>query len=209
MENDFNYLLINEKDCSLFMKCLPYMVQGKKNLKFWRMVASSENGIYATSFLSDTVYHYTNNRLQAKYVFQPPQKKANKKILKNTYEFADEALGYLLKNGYSPGLYEIDIVGNYLHFIYTINDKSYKICWNIDENKGYYTLYEGTENIFESMLPIITTLGDAVVSVIQAGIAIEYVNTHPDADPRVRQLIEHINEEDNPILAFYYIKKSQ
>jgi hypothetical protein len=208
MENDFNYLLINEKDCSLFMKCLPYMVQGKKGIHFWPMVASSENSIYATSFLSDTVYHYTNNRLQAKYVFQPPLKKANKKIIKNadTDEFADNALTYLWKNGYSPGLFELYIVGNYLHFRYRINDKAYKIYWNIDDNKGYYTLWENPESVFELMVPIITTSNDAIVSVIQSGIAVEYFNTHPDVGPRVRQLMEHINEEDNPILAFYYIK---
>jgi hypothetical protein len=142
-------------------------------------------------------------------------KKASQDIIdkKAPYEFGSDAWSYLRKNGYSPGLTEIFATDNYLHFTYMYKEESYDIFWNLAANKGYYTPYEYRGNIFEhtsisDAMITSTTTDDAFVNIIQVSRAIEdQQGEHTLKDPRVLKVMENIQEEDNPIVAFYYIKK--
>lgn len=212
INSHFNFAFINETDYSLDKLYLPYLAQGTHyREKGWKnQVASTGSDLYATAFLSDTIYCLSEDQPFPKFVWQTPLKKASSKIIDShgPYEFGSDAFSFLRKNGYSTGLFEIFATSDYLHFTSTIDEKYYKIYWHLASGKGYRTLYREIQNIFEQIAYIATTTSDAFVCVIQAHQAVEDQQSEYSLDdPRVLEFMKNVHEEDNPILAFYYIKK--
>jgi hypothetical protein len=209
--NDFNYIIMTEKDYSLYKKCLPYLAQSKGAIYESTGYSTVTYGkqTYATSFLSDTIYRFTGDDIIPTFVLQSSLKKASKDILDKhgPYQSAFDAYTFLKQNGYSIGIEEIFATDNYIYFSYQLDDvyTSY-IFWNIAEKKGYYlpVPHRTFQNVFDSMAPIASS-GDAFISVINAGQAIEaQQGQYPSQDPRVLELMKNVKEDDNPILVFYY-----
>ncbi|GHT23620.1 hypothetical protein FACS189430_07180 [Bacteroidia bacterium] len=209
MENDFNYVFVNETDYSLYKKTLPYLAQGTEHTCLIEPRATVlDNRFYATAMLSDTIYSYMDGDIRPCYVLQTPLKKSNKDIIMGygPYQFGLSAERHLKNNGYSPGIHNMYAIKDYLYFTYLMKEKYYRVYWNITDKKGYITLWRDTHNIFDLMAPIMATTHDAFVCVISSDQAVECLQKFDVSDSRILKLMENVQEEDNPILAFYYIK---
>jgi hypothetical protein len=189
---------------------LPYLAHGNEHLRLWHHVLTiSGKQIYSTTFLSDTIYHFTGDDFIPAFVLQSSLKKANKDIIDKhgPFQEAFDAFAFLKKNDYSTGLDEILATDNYIYFNYQFKKDEYSyVFWNIAEKKGYYLpiLHRTFQNIFDSMAPIASS-SDAFIGVIYADQAIEtQQGEHPSPDPRVLEFMKNVKEDDNPILAFYY-----
>lgn len=209
INNDYHYNTVNERDGSLSGKYLPYLSQGTENLTLWpRTYSTDKTNHYVTTMFSDTLYFFANGELYPGFVLQTPLKKATREDIAKygPYECGIDALPFLRRDGYSSGFSEIYAAGGYLHFTYMLKNNFYMVFWNIVENKGYYSLYKEFSNPLLRLPDFITTTSDAFMGVFRAFEVVEARETL--SDPRLFKQIETVKEEDNPILAFYYILKN-
>jgi hypothetical protein len=85
-----------------------------------------------------------------------------------------------------------------------LRNNYYKIFWNITEHRGYYTLHKEIDNPL-SRIPAFMTASDAFVGVFRAFEVVEARETLHN--PNILSQVENVKDEDNPILAFYYVLK--
>lgn len=208
MSIKYNYKILDASKYNLKGEYLPYCVTGFLNLVFKdQKVACNKTDCYAVTYLSDTIYQYTSeNGFYPKFLFNSVLKHVNNNMFKevDSFKIALEAATLLKKEGFSLGILELYATDELLYFPYYLGTDEYKIYWNIKKQKGFYTKNYVNMDPVKCTDNIIATTNDALLRVIPSEELLiardkyEYTNAE-------MEILRKIKEEDNPVLAFYYI----
>ncbi|WP_322934150.1 6-bladed beta-propeller [Bacteroides sp. CG01] len=204
----YNYKVLGAGKYNLKGEYLPYCATGFLNLVFKdQKVACNKTDCYAVTYLSDTIYQYTSkDGFYPKYIFNSSLKHVESNTFKevNSFEIALEAATLLKKKGFSPGILELYATDELLYFPYYLGTDEYKIYWNIKKQKGYYIKNYINMDPVKSLDNIIAATNDALIRVIPSE---ELLNVRDKYEYTIeeKEFLKKIKEEDNPILAFYYI----
>lgn len=204
----YNYKVLGAGKYNLKGEYLPYCATGFLNLVFKdQKVACNKTDCYAVTYLSDTIYQYTSkDGFYPKYIFNSSLKHVESNTFKevNSFEIALEAATLLKKKGFSPGILELYATDELLYFPYYLGTDEYKIYWNIKKQKGYYIKNYINMDPVKSLDNIIAATNDALIRVIPSE---ELLNARDKYEYTIeeKEFLKKIKEEDNPILAFYYI----
>lgn len=208
-DSRYKYRVIDTDGYRCKGEYLPFCVVGAVRNTFSKpQVATNRSHCYALGFLSDTIYQYsTKGDFIPKFVFNNGLKHRNDESLKTDYQMGSDAIATLNRKGMSTGISELFLIGDVLHFLHFSDGKEYKIWWNVKNNQGYYAsvdyVSDPIKGMYSSCYYAITE--NALVSVVAADDLVLFRDEQKEAGMAVSPELEDIKEEDNPVLAFYFI----
>lgn len=207
---NYNFRVIDTDKFSSKKDYLQFMVTGLSNLSFENQkITTNSKHCYAVSYLSDTIYQYSaKNGFSPIYIFNSNLQHINSNSIKATasFEIAIEAETVLKQKGISTGISQLFATDNLLYFPYYIGTDEYKIYWDIQNQKGFYTKNYFNSVPIKSMDNPIATTNDAFIYVIHPEDIIDYHKMYKHTDLTTQQILNKTRDDDNPILAFYYTK---
>jgi hypothetical protein len=185
---------------------IPYPATGNKTLSFGISKTDNSGGsIYMCAFMSDTIYTYDpdSKNIIPEWVFGGRLMPATQKdIGGKTYDLALEAIPVAKNKHLSTGINRLYTTDNYIHFTFSMdNSKYYRAFFNKKTRTGSY--YKITPaGIYTSLDNLIATTDSAFVCFIPA---YEALTESLDGHPNLKEILDITVEDDNPILAFYYL----
>lgn len=200
----YNYGVANLKEKTV-TKLLRYIATGKLTMATMNKVVQFQNRIFATAYLSDTIYEYKDCGLKAKYIFKGPLKPLNSDYLNDNYEIGAEAERIATKNNLSIGIYDLYVKNSCMYFNYYVNNNRYAILYDIEEESGYYKKFGGDFDS-EILRHIISSSDDTVISLIDIEDLKEIDEHLSDIYPEAKAILKKSCDDDNPILVFSYFK---
>lgn len=213
-ESRYNYRVLSKaKRFKQNIDLLKYRVVGDDFISFGseQKIGVNDHDVFALSFLSDTIYTFTdNNYTLPKFVYRGNLAifEIYDKLDRNISQDVTLFVKKLRDENYSLGLTNLFCTNEYLLFNSFENETQYSVFWSIKENEGCFVKDYFSYNIFSSIGQIKTTYKNAFVSYIPAYKAIDCQGSeYRFSDKKIEAIVEDLNEEDNPIIGFYYIKK--
>lgn len=208
LDNDntslFNYGVLDSKKAKR-KDYIPYLATGNKSLGFGlSKVAKSRESVYMCAFMSDTIYRYdaNSNNIIPEWVFKGKLAPVTSKDLNSrSYDLALEALSTARAKKLSTGIDKIYSTDDYLHFTFVWNNNRYRVFFNTVSRSGcYYKIVPSS--LYASLENLIAATDKAFVCVIQANDAL---SENLEGNLILKNILENTKEDDNPILAFYYL----
>lgn len=181
------------------------------------MMSEIQNTVSVVKLLSDTIFQFDGQTMLPRYIVELPVKLPtaeicagfNPKNQKKTsyYDFTD----YLKNNNYGEGFSSVFETAHCLFAQIPIPSRPpYWLVWNKTQKKGYYIFNDYVNDNVHPMRPYfnpITSTEDMFVCMIKDGVMDTYREPDYLIDSEMRALAEQWQEDNNPILAFYYPKK--
>ena len=201
------YAVIDLSDYSLEKFMFPYPFKWKKgasdvsNLK----IAGNISGDFLVNFLSDTIYQYTSGHVYPNCIVKSYLKPVNYKVIQSNINDYGDIVSYLNKKPeFSKGIQNLFFTNNVGYTLYFYQNKWNHVFWNFKSGKGciFPALY-GHKNIFED-LKFMAVTENYFIGVIPAyNILPENISPYTSKD--ITEKLLSVQEDDNPILVFYYI----
>lgn len=194
---------------------LPYCVVGEiSGSSSGSKVAGCDSTVYALGFLSDTIYQYVDKvGFLPKYVFECGLKHRDNETFdeEKQYECGFDAIATLGEKNMSVGIDALFLIDEYLYYTYFKEGQEYQVWWDIHKQKGYYVKIQYVpNNCIRAMdsLGYYTTTKNALVSVVTPEKLME-LNEDALVEQGIKEVVSKVNEDDNPVLVFYYINSMQ
>jgi hypothetical protein len=185
---------------------IPYLATGNENVGFGlSKVTKSKKSVYMCAFMSDTIYKYNtnSNNIIPEWVFKGKLAPATKKDLDGkSYDLALGALTVAKSKHLSTGIDKLYATDNYIHFTFVWNDNRHRVFFNTKSKSGYYYKIVPS-GVYTSLDNLVATTDKAFVCVIQAD---EILSENLEDNLNIKNIRNSTVEDDNPILAFYYLK---
>ena len=160
------------------------------------------------TLLSDTIYRYADGEIVPAMVVKSNARPVTAEVLfRQNWETAFHADADLLRWGYSTGISKIWATDRFLYFTYRDMKDWYVVCWDRIACKGYKYKQYPRGNIF---MPggFIATCADAFIGAVSA---LDFLTPPEGVGGKERaqwkEWIKGIQEDDNPILLLYYVRK--
>lgn len=160
------------------------------------------------TLLSDTIYRYADGEIVPAMVVKSNARPVTAEVLfRQNWETAFHADADLLRWGYSTGISKIWATDRFLYFTYRDMKDWYVVCWDRITCKGYKYKQYPRGNIF---MPggFIATCADAFIGAVSA---LDFLTPPEGVGGKERaqwkEWIKGIQEDDNPILLLYYVRK--
>jgi hypothetical protein len=213
LDNDngslYNYCMT---DCSEYKKIndlIPYIAVGNMSVSFALLpkITKSKETVYMSAFMSDTIYKYdeATKNVIPEWVFQGkyrPMKKAD--LGGQTFELALDVISIAKAKKLSTGIDELYSTGKYIHFTFRMDNNRYRVFWDLQNQQGwYYNAFFDTADVFTSLEHLIAATEDAFVCFLEAD---EALLQGYGEDMELKKILDNTVEDDNPILAFYYLE---
>lgn len=200
----YNYGVADLKEKTV-TKLLRYIATGELAMSTMNKVVQFQDRIFATAYLSDTIYEYKDCGLKAKYIFKGPLKPFNSDYLNDNYEIGSEAERIATKNDLSKGIYGLCVKDSCIYFNYYVKNNRYAILYDIEEKSGYYKKFGRDIESF-IMQAVISCSDDTMISLISID-ELQLMNEHlPDLYSEAKTILKESSDDDNPILVFSYFK---
>lgn len=207
----YNYTVLNRGNFSTKKECLPYPIVSETYAQSGDIPKISMNNkkIYASAFLSDTIYVYNADNFTPVFVINSKMKRADSNIINklcSDCKNAFEAIRILSDKGYSYGISKLLVTDSCLLLYYCEGKKWYKVYLDLGNGGGSICESNISNNIIASG-QYITTSSNAFISIIPAYdlFNVEYKEVIESND-QLRKIFSETSAEDNPILCFSYIK---
>lgn len=203
----FNFRIVNGTNYKKINDCIPYIVIGEVPVTFdISKTARSGENLYLSAFVSDTIYVY--DKIQKKIcpsmVFEGEYKPLKKDdIGDRTFELSMEVNTVAKSRKRSIGIRSLYATNRYLHFVFEMQGRIYRLFWNLDRKTGSYYNYVCESTITNFFSYLTGTTDDAFVCAIPANEAIEH---NWDESRAAKLIVDSTSEDDNPIIAFYYFE---
>jgi hypothetical protein len=157
-----------------------------------------------SAYASDTIYKYDSDKGIIPYiVFKNKYRPISAEDVKGiTFETAGDAMRSKGKKR-SYGVRSIQKTNKFLHFEFNTNDGIRKVFWDFETRKGFMWNYF-IDNVYNNFFfDLATSTDDAFVCVIQAE---DFMIADWGENESAKKKAEITLEDDNPILAFYYLE---
>ena len=212
----YNFSVVSGKDFGQMDNFVPYPFVGEKyGLSIGQIpVTESNNQIFMSAYLSDTIYRYDPNtkKIVPDMVYIGKCRPMNKKDVEGMYlEVASDGQRIGLEKKLSFGINSITMTQKYLTFCASDYNSFERIIWNMETKKGYTTpSISSFEELLMSKNPLnflsslIASTDDAFVSVIQAE---NFIIEDWKDDEVAKKVAENTLDDDNPILVYLYFNE--
>lgn len=211
-DSHYAFRVIDTDGYELMSEELPFCQIGKVHSSLVSpQVASNGKACFALAFLSDTIYRYSpQTGMVPAFLFKGSLKHRTADCWDKDkeYETGMDLVVSLKLDGYSVGLGELYLIGDYLHFRYYGNGGESKVFLNLKTGKACKYKVEYMGDCIKSISNYITTTDDALVTMISGTRFVDLVGKFPQYENLEIKGKEPLQEDNNPILVFYYIKES-
>ncbi|WP_321481226.1 6-bladed beta-propeller [uncultured Bacteroides sp.] len=210
-ESKYAYIAVNEKDYSFEKEYLPFSIIGNISCTPMRSIATySKNGFYTTTYFSDSIFEFAQQNIPRPILLvKSEQKIADAKTLSSLndmeLETASDARSSLRKKGFSEGISNIYATDDFLNINYPMpNYQACNIFYCVESKKSYKSITSVGDFFGQSWGPALTTTNQEIVYALQPERILE-IRKNPNlfADRKVLEPVENVQEEDNPVLAFF------
>lgn len=188
---------------------LPFVVIGKeRSMQDVGKVACNSSTIYLLSFLSDTIYTYSEHGITCEYLFQPHEPHFSINDIKDeTFITCYDAKRYGIKKSMSVGINAMYATDTHLFFTYTTQENNYRIFYNTETQTGYkfdvMSKLDDVGNVIWNN--VVAGSGRYFIGVLPVG---EYISNESlrTQYPELSNLFDKSAESDNPIIAFVEVQ---
>ncbi|OJV31775.1 MAG: hypothetical protein BGO29_01270 [Bacteroidales bacterium 36-12] len=202
----FNFRVVNGNDYKKIIDCIPYVAVGEEPIAFYlSKTARSREDLYLSAFISDTIYKYDNyqNTILPAIVFEGEYEPLTKEdVADKSFELAMEVNAIAKLKKRSVGIRNLYATNEYLHFLFEMKGKVYRLFWNLERQTGSYYRYVCESTIANFFSYVIGATDDAFVCAIPAYEAIRH---NWNENQNAKSVVDNTLEDDNPIIAFYTI----
>jgi hypothetical protein len=203
-ESLFNYGVLDSKNKKR-KDYIPYMATGNQSVGFGiSKIGKYKETVYMCAFMSDTIYKYDteSKSIIPEWVFKGKLNPVTKKDLdRKNYDLALEALTTAKAKHLSSGIDQLYSTDSYIHFTFVWNDNRYRVFFDTDSKSGCYYKITPT-GIYTSLNNLISTTDKAFVCFLLAD---DVLSENLDGNLELQNIRNNTLEDDNPILAFYYL----
>lgn len=189
---------------------LPYAIIGEyRSVQENGKTAQNSSYAYALSFLSDTIYSYSDGKLAGEFLFQPKEPHFEGKYVKGkTFHTCYDAENFIINQSVSAGIKSLYATDDYLFFTYTKKENYYRVFFNSAANKGYiYDVRKNLEDVGNIVWNnVMTSTNQYFVGVMPVG---EYISNKSlkEKYPAFSELLSSSGISDNPIITFIEIQQ--
>nr|WP_320058902.1 6-bladed beta-propeller [uncultured Bacteroides sp.] len=210
-ESKYAYITVDENDYSFKKEYLPFSIIGNISCTPMRSIATySQKGFYTTTYFSDLIFEFSQQNIPKPILLvKSEQKIADAKTLSNLngmeLEAASDAGSSLRKKGFSVGISNIYATDDFLNINYPMpNYQSCNIFYCVESGKSYKSITDRSDFFGQGWGPALTTTNQEIVYALQADRILE-IRKNPKlfADKKVLYSIGNVQEDDNPVLAFF------
>lgn len=206
---EYQYSLV-DVDKAVSKQVLPYAIIGEeRSIQENGRIAQNSSTTYILSFLSDTIYSYSDGNLVAEYLFLPDEPQFNKKDVQGkTFQTCFDAEQAIRNHSISTGIKSLYATDTHLFFTYATKDSYYRVFFNNETNKGY--IYNVTKNLddVENIIwnNVMASSGQTFIGVMPIG---EYMSNELLKNKYLAfsKLLSQSHVSDNPILTFIEIQE--
>lgn len=206
---EYQYSLV-DMDKAVSKQVLPYTIIGEeRSIQENGRIAQNSSTTYFLSFLSDTIYSYSDGNLIAEYLYLPDEPQFNKKDVQGKkFQTCFDAEQTIRNHSISTGIKSLYATDTHLFFAYATKDSYYRIFFNNKTNKGY--IFNVTKNLDDVgniiWNNVMASSGQAFIGVLPIG---EYMSNEllKNKYPAFSKLLSQSNVSDNPILTFIEIQE--
>jgi hypothetical protein len=201
----YNFSVLGGKNYETVNYFVPYLFIGERSQSEGGLtVATTKNETFITALISDTIYKYdvATNSIHPDIVFIGKCRPMTIDDVKGKeLEIALDALITAREKNLSYGIDKIAITQKFLHFHVQTRDEFKRVFWNLETNQGNISDVIDTSYINNFFTYMKVATDDAFVCAIPAYI---YVEVDWSENESARIAAENTDEDDNPIIAFYY-----
>jgi hypothetical protein len=207
-DSPYNFRLVSGSSYETVKNVIPFLALGRISVSSpYSKVAVNSSSILVEAFLSDTLYRYDTNtgNLVPHIVFRDDRPALSPGDVKGAeLEIALDALNIAREKNRSYGISGLAMTESYLHF--TVQNKSgvKRIFWNMKTGRGSVSEIVNESAINNYFTYLIATTADAFVCAIPAE---QIVAVNWDENESAKQAAENTLEDDNPVIAFYYLEQ--
>lgn len=206
---EYQYSLV-DLDKAVSKQVLPYAIIGEeRSIHENGRIAQNSLTTYILSFLSDTIYSYSDGNLVAEYLFLPDEPQFYKRDVQGKkFQTCFDAEQSIRNHSISTGIKSLYATDTHLIFAYATKDSYYRVFFNNETNKGY--IYDVTKNLddVENTIwnNVMASSGRDFIGVMPIG---EYITNEllKNKYPTLSKLFSQSNVSDNPIITFIKIQK--
>jgi len=204
MKHNFSLLNLNSGERDNYV---PYISVGQQcSTDFKGRFGHQLNNLLLRAELSDTIFVYSKGRISPKYVFNSVYGHASiNDVKKRNYEIGKKAMGALLDKKLSAGINQLYATDEIIYFTSYINGSENKMFYNIISKHGYrFDSIKQWNSICIIWNNLTGTTKDAFICEVPINDIqdeTELRNEYPQLD----KLLKEFHDEDNPILAFFYL----
>lgn len=209
-ESNYHYAILDRNnDYQVKNYACPYGIPSTLPVAFDHTMQSCRGDhCWMLTLLSDTIYRYADGEIVPAMVVKSNARPVTAEVLSGqNWETAFHADADLLRWGYSTGISKIWATDRFLYFTYRDMKDWYVVCWDRITCKGYKYKQYPRGNIF---MPggFIATCADAFIGAVSA---LDFLTPPEGVGGKERaqwkEWIKGIQEDDNPILLLYYVRK--
>ena len=209
-ESNYHYAILDRNnDYQVKNYACPYGIPSTLPVAFDHTMQSCRGDhCWMLTLLSDTIYRYADGEIVPAMVVKSNARPVTAEVLfRQNWETAFHADADLLRWGYSTGISKIWATDRFLYFTYRDMKDWYVVCWDRIACKGYKYKQYPRGNIF---MPggFIATCADAFIGAVSA---LDFLTPPEGVGGKERaqwkEWIKGIQEDDNPILLLYYVRK--
>lgn len=209
-ESNYHYAILDRNnDYQVKNYACPYGIPSTLPVAFDHTMQSFRGDhCWMLTLLSDTIYRYADGEIVPAMVVKSNARPVTAEVLSGqNWETAFHADADLLRWGYSTGISKIWATDRFLYFTYRDMKDWYVVCWDRIACKGYKYKQYPRGNIF---MPggFIATCADAFIGAVSA---LDFLTPPEGVGGKERaqwkEWIKGIQEDDNPILLLYYVRK--
>jgi hypothetical protein len=206
VRSPFNYTLVSGKNYEQSENRIPYIVVGEKGLVFDNIttITGKGNNLLLSAYGSDTIYKYESDKGMIPYiVFKNKYKPISAEDVKGlTFETAGDALRAKGENR-SKGVESIQLTNKYLFFDFNTDNGIREVFWDLEAKKGFLFNYFVPNVYNQCFSRLVTSTEDAFVCYIEAE---NFMQADWSENESAKKFAENTLDDDNPILAFYYLE---
>jgi hypothetical protein len=206
-ESKYNFCLVRGNSYSDLCCFIPFLLTGEMPLSFRlsHKVSQYRSNTFISAFISDTIYKYdaVKNSIVADMVFWGKHRSMTAKdVTGKELRTGMDALAIAREKNLSYGLSLLVMTKKHMHFTFETRDDVKRVFWDLETRKGRISEIINDSQINNYFTYLISSTEDAFVCAIPAYIFIEADWTENES---ARIAAQNTDEEDNPIIAFYYI----
>ena len=203
MKYNFSLINLNSDERDSFV---PYISVGLQcSTDFKGRFGYQSKKLLLRAELSDTIFVYSKGEISPKYVFNGVYRHASINDVKRTYDIGEKAMGDLLDKGLSAGINQLYATDRIIYFTSFINNREYRMFYDIMSKLGYrfdpIKQWSGICLIWNNLIGTTSDAFICEVPVDDIQDETEIRNEYPQLD----KLLKEYHDEDNPILAFFYL----
>lgn len=206
---EYQYSLINLPN-AVSKQILPYVIIGEdRSVLEEGRIAQNSSHTYILSFMSDTIYSYSNGCITGDFLLRHKEPQFNKNSIQGkTFQTCYDAEPFFIKQSISVGIKSLYTTDSCLFFTYTTKDNYYRIYFNSEKNKGYiYDVRKNPDDVGSIVWNnVVANNEHCFIGVIPVAeyISNEYLkNKYPD----LSELLLQSTPSDNPIVTYITIRQ--